>query len=317
MDKDEMRKAITEVLKEELPPKDSRVTDIDLFWQIIPHILGGCATNMIDTRPAMQKAFQFARETIGQACTMGLCKPVTVLSDGSQLAMMPSMHGVPPPQQAQPAATPGSGGMVMQYPMNGHGAAMVGPPQTGIPAGGMVAQYPMNMDSPAVYAGGGAPIGQTMDGGVKAVMTRQFPMDPAVAAAVAPMVNQGPQPGTRQYVAAQAAQPMQPPPMQPQQQPMYPQQQQVAQQPFMQPQQAFVQPMQPMQQQPMYPQQQPQPQQGFVQPQPGFVQPQGFQPQQGFVPVTPPQAGFAPVVPPQGQPTPAVAVTPQGAVRIG
>ena len=289
MDSD-TRKAIKEVLQEEMPPRDSRVTDIDLFFQVLPHILGGCATvaaGSIDRRPAMQNAFLLAREAVGQACTMGLCKPITICSDGSGLALMttgaftaPTAPGQQPMQQPMTGmggvGMPGGGGMVAQYPMNGQGAHVPS-------SGGMVAQYPMHMDAPPVY--GGAAVGQPMDGGFRAVMTRQFPMDPAVVAANPPG-NFGPQPGTRQYVAQQPAPQYGPPQGYPQ-----PQQQAQPQQGYPQ-QQPFVQP----QAQPQYA-----PQQAYVQ-QPQAVAPPGA-PQ-----YVQPQGGFAPVVSPQGNSVPGVAV---------
>ncbi len=303
-------------------PKDQRISDIDFFWQIIPHILGGCITNtQLDTRPAMQKAFLVAREAVGQACMMGLCKPMTILSDGNQLSMMPSQMGasVPAPNQQPmmhpmgggmagmvPQQTmPGQGGMVAQYPMNAQNSPHIvgGGAAAGIPAGGMVAQYPMNMEAPMVYGQQGGPMGQPMQGGVRGVMTRQFPMDPAVAAAVAPLVNQGPAPGTPQYVAAQAAVPQYPH----QQQPQAPQ----APPGYAQPPQGYAVPQQPQYAPPQAP--------------PGFAQPQAQPPVQygpppavppGFVPVAPPQGGFAPVVAPQGAPAQAVPMQPMGP-RIG
>jgi hypothetical protein len=278
MEDQDIRKAIKEVLKEEMPPRDTRITDIDFFFQVLPQILGGCASGAaasIDTRPVMQKAFILAREAVGQACTMGLCKPITVLSDGSQLALLPTgAYTAPaaPSQQPMVQSMPGGGGMVAQYPMNS--------PQGGqIPAGGMVAQYPMNVDP--VYGGGGA-IGQPTDGGMRAVMTRQFPMDPSVAQNINPQ-GFGPQPGSRAWVAAQAPQPQYGPP---------------------QPQQGY--PQQPQQ---GYPQPQGYPQQGYAQPQQGYPQ----QPQQGYPQppqpqaapqYQPPQGGFAPVVAPTGQVSP-------------
>lgn len=275
--KEDITKAITEVLKENAV-KDPRITDIDFFWQIIPNILGGCITNSLETRPAMQKAFLLAREAIGQACTMGICKPVTVLSDGNQLAMMPSMaYGAAPPAQGQ-RPMPGSGGMVMQYPMHGQGAPIGG---QGIPAGGMVAQYPMDMAGGAPFSpqGGAAP-GQ----GNKGVMTRQFPMDPVVAQALAPLVGQGPQPGTPAWVAAQAQVPQYAPP----------------------PPQGYAQPhgYAPQAAPPGYAAQQP-----VYAPQP----PQGYGPppqQVQYAQPQPPPGGFQPVVAPQGQPVLGVPLPP-------
>jgi hypothetical protein len=282
MEDEDIRKAIKQVLKEEAPPRDTRITDIDLFFQVLPHILGGCAAGAagaIDTRPAMQKAFLLAREAVGQACTMGICKPVTICSDGSQLSLLPTMAFTAPTAPGQQpmsnASVPGGGGMVAQYPMNG--AAQGSDRQ--IPAGGMVAQYPMHAGQPQVYGAGG-PIGQPMDGGTRAVMTRQFPMDPAVIANVAPQ-NFGPQPGTRQYVAQQ------PPPQYGPQPQGYPQQPQQPQAQYPQPQQTYVQP-----QAPQYPQQQ------------AYVQPQAPTPPPQYAP---PPGGFAPVVAPQGTPVGPVA----------
>lgn len=321
--KEELDKMIKAAVEEKTPaaPKDQRISDLEFFWQIIPHLLGGCITNtQLDTRPAMQKAFLVAREAVGQACMMGLCKPMTVLSDGNQLSMMPSQMGasMPAPNQQPmmggmggmggivPQQTmPGAGGMVAQYPMNAQNSPHIvgGGGSMGIPAGGMVAQYPMNMDAPMVYGAQSGPMGAPMQGGVRGVMTKQFPMDPQVAATMAPLVNQGPAPGTPQYVAAQAAVPQYPhqqQPAAPQAPPGYPPQG------YAQPPQGYAQPQQPQYAPPGYAQPQAQPQ---VQYGPPPAVPQGFVP-------APPQGGFAPVVAPQGQPTQAVAVPPMGP-RIG
>src|SRR5271166_2043436 len=69
---------------------DPRPTDLDIFFRIMPHILGGWAGRTTDVRSANSSAFIQAREALGQMAMMGVLRASFVCNDRSHLAVMPT-----------------------------------------------------------------------------------------------------------------------------------------------------------------------------------------------------------------------------------
>jgi hypothetical protein len=148
------------------PMMDPRPTDLQIFYALLPGVLGGFAGKSTDTRSANAMAFTLVREALGQCAMMGILRPVTVCNDSSPLATMPQnmmVPGVQQPVQHQP----GNGHAVTQFPNQpGQGQAA----STGPGPGGMVSQYP-NQAPPQQQPGQQPNYG----GGSRGVMVAQFP----------------------------------------------------------------------------------------------------------------------------------------------
>jgi hypothetical protein len=270
--------------KEAATPKEIYPTDVELFFRVIPGIVGGLAGKLIDGRSTNACAFGIARELVGQACSMGICRATCQLSDHTFLGTMTQPASVPgvagpmtarqdmtnrgvmvqefptPGAQAQPQVAqqvaqqvvqpgmqqPVGSPMPQQVPQAMAGQPMMQPqayppgqyPMTQQPAqqgvvgqGGVVAMFPTPPQS-TVFSGGvqGAPLGQPMQGGMKAVVVATFPNDPTAYGQPAPqqaapvypgMQPQMPmQPGMQPGMQPMAGMPMQPGMQQPMQQPM-------------------------------------------------------------------------------------------------
>jgi len=181
-------------MKEILPGikmSDPRPSDLEVFFRIMPHILGGWAGKTTDVRSANSSAFIQAREALGQMAMMGVLRASFVCNDRSHLAVMPT--GGHPQMQSQPmgqpipgqpmaqgqATMPGNGGMTQQYPTNGYGPGVQpqaqAQPQNGmVGVGGMVQMFPMQQAAPTVH---GAP---NFGDGSKGVLTNMYPTPGAV-----------------------------------------------------------------------------------------------------------------------------------------
>jgi hypothetical protein len=151
---------------------DPRPTDLQVFFMILPGILGGAATKQSDITSALSTAFIFARQALGQCVMMGTVRSSFICNDRSTLAMLPnnqSAPGVQAPISQQQAN--GNGVMVAQYSnVPGQGQPPVQP--SGVGTGGMVSQYP-NREPPVQH--GGAPSGLGAGDGSRGVMVAQFP----------------------------------------------------------------------------------------------------------------------------------------------
>lgn len=133
---------------------DPRPTDLQVFFMLLPGVLGGLAAKSADIRSTNSTAFVMVREALGQCAVMGTLRASFVCLDGSLLASMPrdqvAMGVQAPVSQQVNHGGPGGGGM-----QNG--------------AGGMVSQYP---NQPPPYAGNQQP---NFGGGSRGVMVAQFP----------------------------------------------------------------------------------------------------------------------------------------------
>lgn len=137
---------------------DTRPTDLQVFFMLLPSVLGGFASKSADSRSANASAFVCVREALGQCAVMGIMRAVTMCNDGSPLASMMNNQvplGVQPTASQQPS---GHGSMVQQYP-NQPGQGQPG-------SGGVVTQYPNHV--PQGGGNGGA-------NGNKGVMIAMFP----------------------------------------------------------------------------------------------------------------------------------------------
>jgi hypothetical protein len=176
MHMDEKEKPVSEVLgvPTGTAPKfvDPRPSDLEVFFALLPGVIGGLASKGGDLRSINSSAFIVVREALGQCAVMGTLRPTFVCLDGTTLASMPNNMAVPgvqapvTQQQAQ-----GNGVMVAQHPNQpGQGQAAS---QPGV--GGLVSQYPTH-GQPS-YHGGGSVGGQqpNFGGGSRGVMVAQFP----------------------------------------------------------------------------------------------------------------------------------------------
>lgn len=144
-------------------PADPRKTDLEMFYELLPAIVGGYAGRTVDARSANASALIMTREMIGQCALLGICRLETQCLDGLPLALMPAQHA-PNPNISQPAQQQGAVPFAPgQYPNQpGSGMAASGTVQG---QGGMVSQQPM-------YANGGAaPRGD----GSKGVLVAMYP----------------------------------------------------------------------------------------------------------------------------------------------
>lgn len=203
------KKAMTEILPG-IKMTDPRPTDLEVFFKIMPHILGGWAGKTTDVRSANSSSFIQAREALGQMAMMGVLRATFVCNDRSHLAVMPTgghpqmqsqpMQGQPlqgqPMAQGQPMMA-GSGGMTQQYPTNGYGPGVQAPQSPQQPGqggmvgvGGMVQMFPMHQAAPTVH---GAP---NFGDGSKGVLTNMYPTPGAV-----PVPPMGPPPSPQQPFA--------------------------------------------------------------------------------------------------------------------
>ena len=139
---------------------DPRPTDLQVFFSLLPGVLGGLAAKSADIRSTNSTAFVMVREALGQCAVMGTLRATFVCLDGSLLAAMPN-NQVPQGVQAPIQQSNGSNGGVAQYPNQ------PGQGQPGV--GGMVSQYP---NQPPPYAQNQQP---NFGGGSRGVMVAQFP----------------------------------------------------------------------------------------------------------------------------------------------
>lgn len=151
---------------------DPRPTDLEIFFALLPQVIGGLASKGGDLRSINSSAFIVVREALGQCAAMGTLRPTFVCIDGTSLVMMPNNQPIPGVQQpiSQQQAQ-GNGMMVAQHPNQpGQGQAAQQPG-----AGGLVSQYP-TQGQPAQYAGNGMGGQQPNFGnGSRGVMVAQFP----------------------------------------------------------------------------------------------------------------------------------------------
>lgn len=103
-------------------PADPRKTDLEMFYEILPHIVGGYAGKSVDARSANASALIMAREMLGQCALLGVCRLTVQCLDGLPLALMPAGQHQANPSVAQPQQQPtagvayGQGGLVSQQP---------------------------------------------------------------------------------------------------------------------------------------------------------------------------------------------------------
>lgn len=129
--------------------RDPRPSDIDVFFSLLPGVLGSLAAKSSDSSSANAMAFMMVREALGQCAMMGILRPETRCMDGSPLARMPN----------QASGPVGAAPPVAQYPNQ---------PGMGQPASGGVQQYP-NWGQPAQGNNGG---------GNKGVLVAMYPNNP-------------------------------------------------------------------------------------------------------------------------------------------
>lgn len=130
--------------------RDPRPSDLEVFFALLPGVLGSLAAKSPDSASANSMALMMVREMLGQCAAMGVLRPETRLLDGSPLARMPnqgsSAVGVAQPVQQypnQPGMGQPSGGGVQQYPNWGQPAGNGGGNK-----GVLVAMYPNNNPPP-------------------------------------------------------------------------------------------------------------------------------------------------------------------------
>jgi hypothetical protein len=133
--------------------RDTRPSDIEVFYSLLPGVLGSLAAKNFDSRSANSMALIMVREMLGQCAAMGILRLETRCLDGSALAAMPNQGQAPvgtAPPVAQYPNQPGMGQPAsgpVQYPSYG------GPPANQGNAGGgtkgvLVAMYPNNGPAP-------------------------------------------------------------------------------------------------------------------------------------------------------------------------
>jgi hypothetical protein len=111
--------------------RDPRPSDIDIFYSLMPGVLGALAAKSPDANSANAMALMMVREMLGQLAMMGILRPDTRCMDGSPLAAMPNQGRAPvgaaPPVSMYPNQ-PGMGqnGAVQQYPTYGTGPSYNG-----------------------------------------------------------------------------------------------------------------------------------------------------------------------------------------------
>jgi len=150
---------------------DPRPTDLEVFFALLPGVLGGLAAKSNDIRSTNSTAFVMVREALGQCALMGTLRVSFQCLDGSYLVKMPDNQPVPGVQQpiSQQQAH-GNGVTVAQHPNQpGQGQAAQ---QPGV--GGLVSQYP-TQGQPAQHGGGYGGQQPNFAGGSKGVMVAQFP----------------------------------------------------------------------------------------------------------------------------------------------
>ena len=141
---------------------DPRPSDLDVFYALLPGVLGSLAAKSTDSRSANAMALTMVREALGQCAALGILRVQTQCLDGQLLASLPqnvTPMGVQQPIQHQPGA---QGSMVAQY-QNHPGQGM---PTAGTATGGVVQQYPNY--APPTQQGG-------MPNGNKGVLVAMFP----------------------------------------------------------------------------------------------------------------------------------------------
>ncbi len=189
MEDADLKAAIEKVLSENRSKfgfgtqSDARPTDADVFFSLLPTILGGYIMRGGDARSSLSSAFVAAREAAGHCCAMGVARVATICSDGSHLAVTPQGMNVPGVVGAISAnQDPTQRGVVVaQYataPNGGiqtHGGVQAPGP------GGMIAQYPTNAPGGGVvqHVGGGQ-IGTPTGNGMRGVVVAMHPNDPNI-----------------------------------------------------------------------------------------------------------------------------------------
>lgn len=150
---------------------DPRPTDLEVFFALLPQVIGGLASKNGDLRSINSSAFIVIREALGQCAAMGTLRPTFVCIDGTPLVMMPNNQPIPGVQQpVSQQQAQGNGIMVAQHPNQpGQGQAAQQPG-----AGGLVSQYP-TQGQPAQYGGGPGGQQPNFGGGSRGVMVAQFP----------------------------------------------------------------------------------------------------------------------------------------------
>ena len=129
---------------------DPRKTDLELFYELLPSIIGGYAGKSVDARSANASALIMAREMLGQMALLGVCRLTVQCLDGLPLALMPAQQHNPNVQQPQqaPGAAYGQGGLVSQQPTQATQRPQ-GPQNFGDGSRGvMVAQFPNGQSPP-------------------------------------------------------------------------------------------------------------------------------------------------------------------------
>jgi hypothetical protein len=133
--------------------RDPRPSDLEVFFSLLPGVLGSLAAKSPDSASANSMALMMVREMLGQCAAMGVLRPETRLLDGSPLARMPNQGAMAMPAGAAPPIAqypnqPGmgqpSGGGVQQYPNYGGGGGGGGGGNKGV----LVAMYPNNNNPP-------------------------------------------------------------------------------------------------------------------------------------------------------------------------
>jgi hypothetical protein len=140
--------------------RDPRPSDIEVFYSLLPGVLGSLAAKSSDSRSANAMAFMMVREALGQCAVMGILRPETRCMDGSPLAAMPNAGQAPVGTAAPVSMYPNQPGMgqpvqggVQQYPSWGQAQPQPGQPVQGGGNGGgskgvLVAMYPNNNPPP-------------------------------------------------------------------------------------------------------------------------------------------------------------------------
>lgn len=143
---------------------DPRPTNLQIFYELLPGVLGSLAGKSTDARSANAMAFVTVREALGQCAAMGILRLTVQCTDGMPLATMPqnmpSAPGVQAPTQYQPNGAGQGYSQVPQYP-NQPGQGQAG-------MGGVVQQYPN-------YPSTGGVQGPQSPSGNKGVLVAMFP----------------------------------------------------------------------------------------------------------------------------------------------
>jgi hypothetical protein len=86
------------------PAPASRPSDVEVFLQYLPNLVGSFAAKYNDARSASDLAIGVTRETVGSLAQIGFCEMTLRCRDGRPLALLPE-------GPAQPVAVPTFGAM--------------------------------------------------------------------------------------------------------------------------------------------------------------------------------------------------------------